>query len=236
MPDTLRQEKTRNRILASLSIEDVALLQPNIVPVDLPLRKLLEVKNKRIEFVYFIECGLASVLAIGVANRNAEVGFIGRENMTGLAVIMGADRSPHETCMQSAGNGWRITAANLCRAMEKSSTLRRDLLLYGHTLVVQIGYTAFVNSRCKMEDRLARWLLMAHDRTEDSTVPLTHELLASMLGVRRPGVTTGLHFLEKQGLILAKRGAISILDREGLEKAAHGAYGAPEAEYRRLFG
>lgn len=236
MSETLGREKTQNRILASLPDEDLALLQPHIVPVDLPVRKPLEVRNKRIEYVYFIEHGLASVVALGTSNRNAEVGIVGRENMTGLAVIMGSGRSPHEIFMQSAGSGWRISATNICRAMEKSSTLRSYFLLYGHALVVQMGYTALVNSRFKMEGRLARWLLMAHDRADSDVVLLTHEFLAIMLGVGRPSVTTALNFLEKRGLIRTKRGAISIVNRKGLEEAANGAYGGPEAEYRRLFG
>jgi CRP-like cAMP-binding protein len=107
-------------------------------------------------------------------------------------------------------------------------------LNYGHTFLVQTAYTALANSRSKMEERLARWLLMANDRAGQG-LSLTHEFLAIMLGVRRPGVTIAISFLEDRGLIRTKRRIISIVDRDGLEKAANGAYGAPEAELHRLF-
>jgi CRP-like cAMP-binding protein len=110
------------------------------------------------------------------------------------------------------------------------------MLRYGHAFVVQTGHTAMANGRSKVEERLARWLVMAHDRLDGDELPLTHEFLAIMLGVRRPGVTVALNLLEKDGLIDANRGVISIIDRKGLEEKSNGAYGVPEAEFRRLFG
>jgi CRP-like cAMP-binding protein len=120
--------------------------------------------------------------------------------------------------------------------MAKSETLRRSLLLYGHAYIVQTSRTSLANARSKIEERLARWLLMAQDRMDDHTVPLTHEFLSMMLGVRRPGVTIALRFLEGRGLIRRVRGRISISDREGLKEISRGAYGAPEAEFLRTFG
>jgi CRP-like cAMP-binding protein len=156
--------------------------------------------------------------------------------MTGLAVVMGTDRTPHETYMQNAGTGWRMTAGNLRRVMEQSRTVQQSFLLYGHAFVIQATYTAMANGRSKIEERLARWLLMAQDRVEGDRLTLTHEFLSLMLGVRRPGVTVALNLLERAGLIQASRGAIVIVDRAGLEQLSNGAYGAPEAEFNRLFG
>ena len=119
--------------------------------------------------------------------------------------------------------------------METSPTLRRSLLRYGHTFLVQIACTALANSRSKLETRLARWLLMAHDRGEGDELILTHEFLATMLGVRRPGVTVALNFLEKKGLVRVQRKTIFVIDRKGLEVAANHAYGAPEAEVPARF-
>ncbi|MGP0090306.1 MAG: Crp/Fnr family transcriptional regulator [Xanthobacteraceae bacterium] len=153
-----------------------------------------------------------------------------------MAVIMGTDRSPNETFMQGAGAGQRITADKLRQGMEQSGTLRRALLHYGHTFVIQAMHTAMANGRGRIQERLARWLLMAGDRIDGDELPLTHEFLATMLGVRRPGVTVALSRLEEDGLIQAHRGVISILDRKGLEQNSKGAYGAPEAEFQRLFG
>jgi CRP-like cAMP-binding protein len=225
----------RNLILARLSPDQLGLLQPHLEAMDLPVRKQLENRNKTIEHVYFIEHGFASVVANGTG-RAIEVGLIGREGMTGLAVVMGTDRTPHDTFMQAAGDGQRISSAKLRSAMEQSPALHRSLLRYGHAFVVQTAQTALANGRSKIEERLARWLLMAHDRLDGNEVPLTHEFLSIMLGVRRPGVTIALHLLEKEDLIRARRGTVAILNRTGLRKISNGAYGAAEAEFQRLFG
>ncbi|HUL10500.1 MAG TPA: Crp/Fnr family transcriptional regulator [Candidatus Acidoferrum sp.] len=148
---------------------------------------------------------------------------------------MGSDRTPHDTFMQVAGDGQRISSARLRSAMERSPALHRSFLRYGHAFMVQTAQTALANGRSRIEERLARWLLMAHDRLDADEVPLTHEFLSVMLGVRRPGVTVALDLLEKDGLIRAKRGAVDILNRTGLRKISNGAYGAAEAEFQRLF-
>ncbi len=230
------QRTTANRLLSHLSEQEFALLEPNLKRVDLPLRKQLETRNKSIDQIYFPESGFASVVADGSGSRSIEVGLIGSEGMTGLAVVMGTDRAQHDTYIQSAGAGLKIAAASLRQAMEQSSSLHRCFLLYGHTYSVQTTYTAMANGRSKIEDRLARWLLMAHDRVRADQLTLTHEFLSLMLGVRRPGVTVALNLLEKAGLIKASCGAISVIDRKGLEQTSNGAYGVPEAEFQRLFG
>jgi CRP-like cAMP-binding protein len=230
-----KEPRTPNRLLSRLSADDFGLLQPHLDAVDLPVRKQLENRNKAIENVYFIERGFASVVANGTG-RSIEVGLIGWEGMTGLAVVMGTDRSPHDTFMQVAGGGQRISSAKLRGAMEQSPALHRSFLRYGHAFVVQTAQTALANGRSKIEERLARWLLMAQDRLGGDEVPLTHEFLSVMLGVRRPGVTVALDMLEKEGLIRAKRGVVAILSRTELRKISNGAYGAAEAELQRLFG
>lgn len=227
---------TSNRLLSRLSAADFALLAPHLKPVDLPLRKKLENRDKPIDNVYFPESGFASVVANGSGQRSIEVGLIGREGMTGLPIIMGTDRSTNETFIQSAGKGLQISVANLRKAMEMGGSLHRCFLLYAHAFSVQTTYTAIANGRGKIEERLARWLLMAHDRVDTDELDLTHEFLSLMLGVRRSGVTIALQLLVKQGIIKAHRGGISVLDREGLEEISNGAYGTPEAEFQRLFG
>jgi CRP-like cAMP-binding protein len=229
-------EGVSNRILTRLSPGDFGLLKPHLEPVDLPARTRLEQPNKRIEHVYFIERGFASVVCNGAGHRDIEVGLIGREGVTGLAVIMETDRTPHQTFMQAAGAGQRIASSALREAMEQSAGLRRSLLHYCHAYVIQTAQTAMANGRSKIEERLARWILMAHDRLDGNELPLTHEFLATMLGVRRPGVTVALNLLERAGLIQANRGVIVVIDREGLVENSNGAYGASEAEFQRLFG
>ena len=225
-----------NRILSRLSAADFALLDANLTVVDLTLRKKIEVAKRPIEHIYFPDSGIISVVANGGNKRSIEVGLIGREGMSGIAVVMGTDRSPHDSFVQGAGRGRRIRAVDLRDAIKKSRTLHERFLQYGHAFMVQTGYTAMANGRSKIEDRLARWLLMAHDRIDGDVLPMTHEFLSVMLGVRRPGVTLALNLLERAGLIQASRGAVTIVDREGLEEKSNGAYGAPEAEFNRLFG
>lgn len=230
------QKTIRNKILAGLSPADFALLQPHLEMLDLPVRKLLEARGRRIEHVYFLDLGLASVVVTSGSRHSLEVGMIGQEGMTGLAVVMGVDSSPAETFMQSAGAGWRIAAARLRAALDHSASLRATMLRHGHTLVTQMAFTALSNGCYTIVERLARWLLMAHDRSGGGAVLLTHEFLSVMLGVRRPGVTAALGDLEKLGIIEATRGQVIVVNRGALEDAANGGYGAAEAEYERLFG
>ena len=231
----LHHDRSKNHILSRLSAEDFGLLAPCLTSVDLPLRKQLEERNTLIENAYFIECGLASVVANGTGHRGVEVGIIGREGMTGLAIIMATDRSPHETFMQSAGGGQRITAADLRKTMEKSATLHRSLLQYRHAFVVQTAYTALSNSRSKVEERLARWLLMAHDRADGNELHSNPRVSGHHVGDSPPWRHQRAQLPGKTGLGCGEAGTISIVDRHGLEEAANGAYGAPEAELRRLF-
>ena len=216
-----------NRILSRLSRQDFALLEPHLEPVDLPVRKPLEARRKRIEQVYFIESGFASVVANGTSKPSIEVGIIGREGMTGLAIVLGSDRAQHATYIQAAGKGLRISAARLREADERSNTLHRAILRFAHSFLAQTTTTALANGRSKIEERLARWLLMADDRIDSKELPLTHEFLGLMLGTHRPGVTIALQALEKVGLISTRWSHITIVDRKRLEKSANGAYVRP---------
>jgi CRP-like cAMP-binding protein len=235
MADSPTYERS-NRILARLDTGATRLLTPHLQPVNLPVLRQLERRDRRTDFVYFIDSGFASVVADGGSDRSVEVGLIGREGMTGLGIIMGSDRTPNDTYMQAAGSGRRIAVAKLQDAMEKSASLQKTFLQWCHTFVIQTGQTALTNARSKIEDRLARWLLMAHDRLDSDQIELTHEFLSTMLGVRRAGVTVAIRLLENRGLIQAKRRGIFVVDRAGLKQASNGGYGVAEAEYQRLLG
>ena len=200
-----------NWLLARLSRADARLLEPHLQAVDLPVRKQLEARKKRVEDVYFLNTGFASVVANG--GHPIEVGMIGRKGMTGLSVVLDGDqRTIHETFMQIGGQ--RIIAGKLREAIDASTTLHQVFLRFAHAFMIQATQTALANGRSKIEERLARWLLMANDRV-DGELKLTHELLATMLGVRRSGVTVALQGLERTGLISHKRGKITLLDRRG---------------------
>jgi CRP-like cAMP-binding protein len=226
----------RNQLLASLSDADRALLQPDLVPVALAFRRELERPNKPIEHVYFIEAGVASVIGVQNRQERGEVGQIGCEGMTGSAVILANDRSPNVTYVQVAGSAQRIASAKLRNAMRASRSLQTSLLRYVHAFLIQVAHTAMTNARATLDERVARWILMVHDRIGDDALPLTHESLSVMLGVRRPGITEAVKRLKDAGLLDATRGKIVVLDRNGIEGVAGESYGSPEAEYRRLVG
>jgi len=224
-----------NRLLASLSLEDFTALQPHLEAVPLAVRQVLIEPNTPIAHIYFPEAGMASVTN-NSGDGKIEVGVVGREGMVGLPIVLGIDQTPYEHFMQIAGHGWRIAVQDLEQAMAQSSSLHRQLLRFAQASHVQVSETAFANASSDIEARLARWLLMCHDRVDGDDIPLTHEFIAMMLGVRRPGVTVALHILEGMQIIRAKRGVITVLDREKLEGLADEAYGLSEAEYARLIG
>jgi CRP-like cAMP-binding protein len=226
----------RNLLLASLSAADLRPLLPRLEPVVLALRHVLEIPNKRVEAVYFPESGFASVVAGQAKQAEVEVGLIGREGMSGLTIVLGNHSSPHSTYMQAGGQGQRLRTTELRKAMQESPSLQASLLRYVQVFMVQTAHTAIANARAKLDERLARWILMADDRLDGASLPLTHEFLSLMLGVRRAGVTETIHALETLNLIKAARGEITVLDRKGVERKAGASYGVPEAEYRRLIG
>ncbi|CAN7672780.1 Crp/Fnr family transcriptional regulator [Mesorhizobium sp. LjNodule214] len=214
---------------------DFALLAPHLHNRFLDLKVLLETAGEPIRSVCFLESGIASVVARNRPGLDTEVGIIGREGMSGSALVMGADWAPNDCYIQMTSEAVCMDAAPFNDALQRSQTLRPFLLRYVHYLHIQTRSTALSNARAKLEDRLARWLLMCDDRTTGEQILITHEFLAIMLGVRRPGVTIGLQMLEGRGLIRSRRGEITIRDRDGLVSVADGFYGQAEADYGRLF-
>ena len=164
------------------------------------------------------------------SGASLEVGIIGREGMVGVPVLLGQRRSPHECYIQIAGDGYVMRADELWSAMTKSWALADVLLAFAYTFLVQVTHSALANGRFTIEQRLARWLLMANDRLDGNDIQLTHEFLSMMLGIRRPGVTAALHTLEGLLAIKSIRGHVIVRDRSLLEKIAGDCYGMPESE------
>ena len=223
-------------MLAALTAEDFDRLAPHLSATRLGLRRSLEDANKPIKQIFFPDEGIVSVVAASTRDRQSEVGLIGREGMTGINVVMGNDRSPHLSYVQVAGRGQSMKADALRHAMQESPAIRICFLHFAQAFMVQAAHTAVANGRGKLEERLARWLLMVHDRLKGNELPLTHEFIALMLNVRRAGVTEALQGLTRKGLVSAKRGRIMVKDRAGLLARANGLYGIPESEYLRLTG
>jgi len=224
----------RNAILGCLSGADRELLRPSLQPIDLPVRFRLAEAGRAIDAVYFLETGIASITTSVRHEVPIEIGIVGREGVVNLPVLMGVDHSPSETFMQIHGAGFRLGVERLRAAMAQSPTLTPILLRFVHVYMVQTASTVLANGRGRIPERLARWLLMARDRVDGEGIALTHEFLATMLGVRRPGVTLALRDFERRGLIDGARGVITILDRGALVAAANGYYGTAEAELVRF--
>ncbi len=228
--------RSRNHMLSILSADDFALIEPNLEAIAMPRRHVIESPNQPIKHVYFPEGGIVSVVASTPREHQLEVALIGREGMSGISVLLGDDRSANFTFVQIPGEGMRVTADDLRAVVRKSPSMQRCFLRFAQAFMIQTSHTAMANGRAKVGERLARWLLMAQDRLDTNSLPLTHEFLAVMLGVRRASVTGALRLLKDRDLISTRRGSVTILDYDGLKQLADGLYGIPEAEYLRLTG
>jgi CRP-like cAMP-binding protein len=231
-----RQDSIGNRLLAFVSAEDFDLLAPNLEWLRLRRGAVLIEAGAPIDFVYLPEAGLASQLAVTPDNRRMEVGIYGRDGIGPSSALLGIDREPHQHIVQGEGEAYRIPIGAFKEAVERSRTLHALLLRFVFVFTIQTGYTALSNGSDVIAKRLARWLLMCQDRIDGDDLPVTHEFLGIMLGVRRSGVTEALHILEGMRVIRATRGHVQVLDRERLQDIAGDSYGVPEAEYQRHLG
>lgn len=209
-------------------------MEPHLELVELPKRAVLAEPGQPAPFAYFPESGLGSTVARSPEGLAIEVGMFGLDGFAPAAAALPMGLTPFEHFMQIGGAGWRIQTGRLQDAMKASASLQQILLRYIGVLAIQTSFTALSNAVHPVDERLARWILMSHDRSDSDDIALTHEFLAVMLAVRRPTVTTSLHVLEGNHFIQAERGYITVINRRGLAEFAGDAYGAPEAEYRRL--
>ncbi|GGL81856.1 Crp/Fnr family transcriptional regulator [Wenxinia marina] len=233
----MNADATENLLLQAMGAERASALLPHFEPCDLGLGMPLETPGEPIEYAYFPERGVVSVIVLArEGGEQVEGGLIGREGLTGQTVVLGGDRSPHLTRVQIPGHARRIRADRLREVIERDHDLQSWLLRFAQLMSIQTAHAALAYARLRLEEKLARWLLMCHDRIESDELSLTHEFLSVMLGVRRAGVTVATHTLEGEGLIRARRGRIEIIDRRGLRRVAGAGYGTPETEYERLIG
>lgn len=224
----------KNRILDLLSEEDRGRFASRLEPVSLRQGQVLHESLQPIEFVYFIESGFSSEIAHDAGGARIEVGCIGNEGFSGVPVVLGVPSSPHKSFMETDGTALRMQSTQVVQAMRTSESLASLLLRYAHVFMIQIASTVLADGRYGIQERTARWLLMSQDRMGGDELPLTHEFLSLMLGVRRASVTDALHALEGEGAIKATRARIQVRDRRKLEAIAGHSYGLPEAEYERV--
>jgi CRP-like cAMP-binding protein len=212
-----------NRLLAALSPEEHARLAPHLELVPLALGQILFRPEDRLDFAHFPITAIVSLLTELEDGTGMEVGLVGREGVAGVSAFLGGTETKVAT-VQGEGEGLRIRAAALREEFARGGTLQSGLLHYTHALMAQISQSAVCNVRHPLPGRLARWLLMYHDRLRRDEFDLTHEFMANMLGVRRAGVTEVAAALQQAGFINYQRGHIRILNREGLEDYACECY------------
>ena len=224
MTSTSGQFRTTNAILAHLPPGEFSTLRPLMSRMRLvPEQRLIE-SGQATEHAFFIEEGIASLMAEQVdGSPGVQVAMIGREGMVGALALLGGTESYACTMVQVPGPALRITVVNLLHCFEKCPALREACLQYVQVLTRQVMSNAASNARHTLAERCVRWLLMAHDRMDGGDdLPVTHEALSAMLGVRRSGVTVATAALQEAGLVRTRRGHIRVLDRPGLEAMVAG--------------
>ena len=236
MSQAAHKIRSHNRLLSSLSVADYELIRPHLEPVDLKYRTSLYRDGQPINHVHFIETGVGSLVNTMKNGAASEVGTIGNEGFVGLPVLFCDERSPTTVYMQVAGAGLRIKAKAFSKIVNESPSVRTAMLRYAHAFFNQVAQSAACAHYHNLEQRCCRWLLMTHDRMQSDMFVLTQEFLAMMLGVRRAGVTEAAGALKKRGLIRYVRGAVTIMDRRGLEERSCECYGASAREFDRLLG
>lgn len=225
-----------NRLLSLLSSKDYNRLRPNLHHVPLKYRQSLYRANKPIEWVYFIETGVGSLVNTMANGDAAEVGTVGNEGVVGLPLLFGDNKAPTSLYIQVPGSGLRIKATLFNREMARSAPMRAVMLRYAHAFFNQVAQSAACNHFHTLEQRCCRWLLMTHDRMPSKEFLLTQEFLAMMLGVQRTGVTAAANALKKAGLIRYSRGVVTMLDQRGLERRSCECYRVSKREFDRLLG
>ena len=233
-PHETSRKIVRNRILASLPAEDFEALRPHLVPIELKRRAIVQEANTPVKHVHFIESGFMSRVARTHSDGLVEVAIVGRYGFIGIGAALGTMVSLNRTLVLIPGMALRICVDDLQSAMRQRPNIREYLLRYVQSLLLQKSQTALCNVRHELEQRLARWMLLACERLDEDTLPVTQDLLSMMLGVRRAGVSVALAKFEAEGLIRKSRGSIDVLDVARLEQRACECYRIIRQSYDRL--
>jgi CRP-like cAMP-binding protein len=213
-----------NEILLALPRKECDEIFSNLEFVQMRTHDVLNEMGQTIEYFYFVNSGLASILNVTADGKSVEVGLTGKEGVVGLPLVVGLRTSATRIVVQIAGTAFRLSATNMVRVLRKCSRLEKKLNRYAQELGMQAMQVAACNRLHEVPERLARWLLMSQDRIGGAVVPLTQEFLAHMLGTRRASVTVGAGILQKAGLITYTRGAVTVVNRRYLEEAACECY------------
>ena len=225
------QPRPANKILAALPQEEFERLRPKLREVSFQIGQTIYLPQQEMEYVYFINQGIVSWLATLENGNTVEAGVIGPEGVAGVAIVLGATSTPNEGFIQSNLQASRIAADDIVAEFRRNGKLNQLMLRFEHSMFIQVAQTAACNRMHTLDQRLARWLLMTHDRVDGEKFPLTQEFLSRMLGVRRAGVSVAANSLRQQGVIDYHRGDIVIIDRVRLEGLSCECYRIVKEEY-----
>ena len=227
---------TGNHLLAALPTESYERLRPNLEPMIFALGEVVYESGGPMRYVYFPTTSHISLLYTMIDGSTAEMGLVGNEGVVGIALFMGGETTPNRAMVQGSGAAFRMKAKAMLDEFKRGGEFQHLLLRYTQALITQISQTAVCNRLHSVEQRLCRWLLMTHDRTESDQLDMTHEFISNMLGVRREGVTVAAHRLQEAGMISYMRGHIKILDRDQLLAHVCECYQVVKGEHERLLG
>ncbi|MES2280064.1 MAG: Crp/Fnr family transcriptional regulator [Pseudomonadota bacterium] len=231
------KEKTtprQNHLLAALPETEWQRWLPQLEWVDMPLGHVLYESGRTLDHVYFPTTSIVSLLYVMENGASAEIAVVGNEGLVGVSLFMGGGSTPSRAVVQSAGQGFRLSALAMKEEFDLAGPVLHLLLRYTQALITQMAQTAVCNRHHSLDQQLCRWLLLSLDRLSGNELVMTQELIANMLGVRREGVTEGALKLQEAGLISYTRGRITVLNRPGLEKRTCECYGVVKKEYDRL--
>ncbi len=225
-----------NQILRALPAPERERLYPHLRLVPMPFGMVIYESGARLRHIYFPTDCIVSLLYLLEDGNSAEIAIVGREGAVGVSLFMGGETTPSRAVVQSPGYAYRLSGARLKQEFVRHGQLLSLLLRYTQSLITQMAQTAVCNRYHALDQQLCRWLLLSLDRLDSNELKMTQELLASMLGVRREGVTEAAGRLQKQGVIRYSRGKITVLDRMKLEKLSCECYAVVKKESDRLLG
>jgi CRP-like cAMP-binding protein len=225
---------SQNHLLAALPTAEYDRLAPHLERVPLPLGEVLYEPGEELKHAYFPTTAIVSLHYVTESGASAETAGVGNEGVVGISLFMGGDSTPSSAVVQTAGHGYRLEAGRLKEEFKRGGLMQHLLLRYTQALITQVTQTAVCNRHHSVEQQLCRWLLLTLDRVSSKELVMTQELVASMLGVRREGVTEAAGKLKVDGLISYRRGHISVLKRDGLEARVCECYGVVKKEIGRL--
>jgi len=233
-PRAAAQSPKENQLLAAMPEADYQALAPSLERVAMPLGQAVYESGGPQGYVYFPTSSIVSLLYVLADGATAEIAVTGNEGLVGIALFMGGETTPSRAVVQSAGQGYRLSAKLLKKEFERAGPLQHLLLRYTQALITQMTQTAVCNRHHSVDQQLCRWLLLSLDRLPSNRLVMTQELIANMLGVRREGVTEAAGKLQAEGLIEYSRGKITVVDRERLEARVCECYAVVKREYDRL--